>query len=95
MFNWFEKLVNPFPEKTINAAPKDFWSFAWECTKDMRWFILAMTLFTAATGAFEALLFALMGKAVDWLGSISLSCCGSRKKVTYCYLLRCYCSARY
>lgn len=70
MFNWFEKLVNPFPEKTINAAPKDFWSFAWECTKDMRWFILAMTLFTAATGAFEALLFALMGKAVDWLGSI-------------------------
>ncbi|MEK9826072.1 MAG: multidrug ABC transporter ATP-binding protein, partial [Methylotenera sp.] len=29
-----------------------------------------MTLFTAATGAFEALLFALMGKAVDWLGSI-------------------------
>lgn len=70
MFNWFEKLVNPFPEKTINAAPNDFWSFAWECTKDMRWFILAMTLFTAATGAFEALLFALMGKAVDWLGSI-------------------------
>lgn len=70
MFNWFENLVNPFPEKTISAAPKDFWSFAWECTKDMRWFILAMTLFTAATGAFEALLFALMGKAVDWLGSI-------------------------
>lgn len=70
MFNWFENLVNPFPEKTISAAPKDFWSFAWECTKDMRGFILAMTLFTAATGAFEALLFALMGKAVDWLGSI-------------------------
>lgn len=70
MFNWFENLVNPFPDKTINATPKNFWAFAWGCTKDMRPFIFAMTLLTAATGAFEALLFALMGKAVDWLSEI-------------------------
>jgi ATP-binding cassette subfamily B multidrug efflux pump len=70
MFNWFESLVNPFPEKVINAMPKNFWAFAWDCTKDMRLFILAMTILTAGTGAFEALLFALMGKAVDWLSEI-------------------------
>jgi len=71
MFNWFESLVNPFPDKTIKATPKNFWAFAWDCSKGMRPLILAMTLFTAATGAFEALLFALMGKAVDWLSKVS------------------------
>jgi ATP-binding cassette, subfamily B, multidrug efflux pump len=70
MFNWFENLVNPFPDKPISAPPKSFWAFAWGCSKGLRPFILAMTLFTAATGAFEALLFALMGKAVDWLSEI-------------------------
>lgn len=70
MFNWFESLVNPFPEKVIKTTPKNFWAFAWDCTKDMRLFILAMTILTAGTGAFEALLFALMGKAVDWLSEI-------------------------
>jgi len=70
MFNWFENLVNPFPEKTISAAPKNFWAFAWGCTEGLRPYILGMTLFTALIGAFEALLFAMMGKVVDWLSKI-------------------------
>ena len=70
MFNWFENLVNPFPEQAIKAAPKKFWAFAWECTQGLRPYILAMTLLTGAIGAFEALLFAMMGKVVDWLSKI-------------------------
>ena len=70
MFNWFENLVNPFPEKTISAAPKNFWAFAWGCTEGLRPYILGMTLFTGLIGAFEALLFAMMGKVVDWLSKI-------------------------
>lgn len=70
MFSWFENLVNPFPEKTITAAPRNFWHFAWECTRGLRPYILAMTLLTALIGAFEALLFAMMGKVVDWLSQI-------------------------
>ncbi len=71
MFRRFENLVNPFPDDKQVVLPTRFWAFAWRCTKGMRLYILAMTLFTAATGAFEALLFALMGKAVDWLSTIS------------------------
>ena len=36
----------------------------------MRPFILAMTLLTATIGAFEALLFAMLGRIVDWLSHV-------------------------
>lgn len=70
MFAWFENLVNPFPEDAITATPKRFLSFAWWCTQGLRPYILGMTLLTATIGAFEALLFAMMGKVVDWLSQI-------------------------
>ncbi len=70
MFRWFENLVNPFPSHTIRATSKSFWAFAWGCTEGLRPYILAMTLLTALIGAFEALLFAMMGKVVDWLSKI-------------------------
>ena len=70
MFRWFEKLLNPFPEATIAPPSKGFWAFAWSCTEGLRKPMLAMTLLTAAIGAFEALLFGVLGKLVDWLGRI-------------------------
>ena len=70
MFRWFENLVNPFPSQSIQATSKSFWAFAWGCTEGMRPYILAMTLLTAVIGAFEALLFAMMGKVVDWLSKV-------------------------
>jgi ATP-binding cassette subfamily B multidrug efflux pump len=70
MFRWFENLVNPFPSQPIQATSKSFWAFAWGCTEGMRPYILAMTLLTAVIGAFEALLFAMMGKVVDWLSKV-------------------------
>lgn len=73
MFRWFENLVNPFPEQVINTPPKQFWAFVWSCTQGMRPFILGMTLLTALIGAFEALLFAMMGKVVDTLSKIAPS----------------------
>lgn len=70
LFIWFESRVHPFPEQLIASPPQQFWSFAWECTRGMRPFILALTLLTALTGVFEALLFALIGRLVDWLAAI-------------------------
>jgi len=70
MFRWFENLVNPFPGQSINATPKSFWAFAWGCTQGLRPYIMGMTLLTGVIGAFEALLFAMMGKVVDWLSKI-------------------------
>ena len=66
MFRWFEKLLNPFPDAAIAPPSSGFWSFAWSCTEGLRPYMLAMTLLTALIGAFEALLFGILGKVVDW-----------------------------
>lgn len=70
MFHWFENLINPFPGKLFSTPPKSFWAFVWSCTEGMRPYIVGMTLLTACIGAFEALLFAMMGKVVDRLSDI-------------------------
>ena len=70
MFNRFEQLVNPFSEKGIATPNNNFWQFIWGCTKGFRLYLAGMTLFTALTAAFEAILFAMMGKVVDWLSHI-------------------------
>jgi ATP-binding cassette, subfamily B, multidrug efflux pump len=70
MFKWFQKLANPFPEQLISTPPENFWAFAWGCTQGLRPYLLGMTIFTAFIAAFEALLFAMMGKIVDWLSSV-------------------------
>ncbi|HSI43470.1 MAG TPA: ABC transporter ATP-binding protein [Methylotenera sp.] len=70
MLRWFENLLNPFPASEINSPPKSLWSFLWISTQGMRPYLLGMTIFTGLIGAFEALLFAMMGKVVDWLALI-------------------------
>ena len=70
MFNRFEQLVNPFSEKGIATPNNNFWQFIWGCTQGFRLYLAGMTLLTALTAAFEAILFAMMGKVVDWLSHI-------------------------
>lgn len=70
MLRWFESLLNPFPSKEITPPPNTLWPFLWSCTKGSRLLIIVMTLFTAMIGGFEALLFAVMGKVVDWLSKV-------------------------
>jgi ATP-binding cassette, subfamily B, multidrug efflux pump len=70
MFKKFEQLTQPFSE-AIDAIPHHhFWKFAWGCTKGFRPYLAGMTIFTAFIAAFEAMLFAMMGKVVDWLSDI-------------------------
>jgi ATP-binding cassette subfamily B multidrug efflux pump len=73
VFAAFEKLLDPYPNDRVAAPPRGFFPFVWACTKGARPAIAAMTLFTAATGAFEALLFGMMGRIVDWLGKVEPS----------------------
>jgi ATP-binding cassette, subfamily B, multidrug efflux pump len=71
MLRWFENLLNPFPSNEIAPPPNALWPFLWSCTRGSRLFILVMTFFTAMIGGFEAMLFAVMGKVVDWLSKTS------------------------
>ncbi len=70
MFAAFEKLVQPYPQGAPKLPPRGFWPFVWACSHGLRRYIAAMTLLTAAIGVFEALLFAMLGKIVDWLGPV-------------------------
>ena len=70
MFRWFEQRLDPFPHAAIAPPSGGFWAFAWSCTQGLRGTMLAMMLLTAVIGAFEALLFGMLGKLVDWLGRV-------------------------
>jgi len=71
VFAWFERLVDPYPATEPATPPAGFWPFMWACTQGLRRFIAAMVLFTAAIGVFEALLFAMLGRIVDWLSAVA------------------------
>ncbi|MCI4428136.1 MAG: ABC transporter ATP-binding protein [Burkholderiales bacterium] len=70
MFNFFEKLVDPYPDAPAPAPAPGFLAFVWSCTLGLRRYIAGMALLAAAIGAFEALLFAMLGRIVDWLGRV-------------------------
>ncbi|MBM3115798.1 ABC transporter ATP-binding protein [Jeongeupia naejangsanensis] len=70
MFNWFEKRVQPYPDAPPVQPPQGFFAFVWAGTAGMRGLIALVILLTAAIGAFEALLFSMMGTIVDWLGKV-------------------------
>ena len=71
MLSWFENLVDPYPAEPPKAPPKGFWAFLWAGTQGMRRYLLGMTLLTASIGAFEALLFSMLGSIVDWLSAVA------------------------
>lgn len=70
MFRFFESRVDPYPDSTPAPAPKGFFAFLWAGTQGLRPFVLGLTLLTASIGAFEAVLFAMLGKVVDWLATV-------------------------
>ena len=70
MFRWFERLVDPYPSAPPETPPHGFLAFVWAATRGMRPYIAAMTAVTVMIGVFEAMLFGMLGKIVDWLGDV-------------------------
>ncbi|MGJ7489777.1 ABC transporter ATP-binding protein [Variovorax sp. ZT4R33] len=68
MFRFFERLLDSYPVTEPARPPDGFFAFLWACTDGLRSKIAAMALLTAGMSAFEALLFAMLGRIVDWLG---------------------------
>ncbi|MBN9206445.1 ABC transporter ATP-binding protein [Methylibium petroleiphilum] len=71
MFGAFEKLLHPYPDTAPTPPPKGLLPFLWHSTRGLRPWLLAMTLLTAGIGAFEALLFSMLGRIVDWLAAVA------------------------
>ncbi|MFT4195331.1 ABC transporter ATP-binding protein [Ottowia sp.] len=70
MLGYFERLLPPYPEPEPGLAPRGFFAFVWSATTGLRGYVALMALLSAGTSAFDALLFALLGYVVDWLGGV-------------------------
>ena len=70
MFRWFEKRIHPYPLSLPSILPAQFFAFVWQASKGTRLMVIGLTLLTAVIGVFEAILFAMMGKMVDWLSNV-------------------------
>lgn len=80
MFRLFEKLVHPYPDAEPAPPPKAFFAFLWAGTRGLRPYLLALTILSAGIGAFEALLFSMMGSIVDWLAKVDPSQLWARER---------------
>ncbi len=67
MFSWFENRLEPFPGERSGKPPASFVAFCWHYVKDAAPWLGLMSLLSAAVAVGEALLYAFMGKLVDWL----------------------------
>jgi ATP-binding cassette, subfamily B, multidrug efflux pump len=73
LFRYFENLVSPYPNTPPPPLPHGFFAFLWACARGVRRYIAAMTVCTAVVGVFEALLFSVLGRVVDWLAKVEPS----------------------
>ncbi len=67
MFEWFEKLTDPFKATDLDVPPKGFWAFCWYYTKPV-WPILAcVSLLGTLVALAEVYIFTFLGDLVTWL----------------------------
>ena len=71
MFRFFESRLPPYPGAEPHLPPKDFMAFVWDCTLGLRGYVIAMAALSAAIAVAEALLFAVLGRVIDWLSGVA------------------------
>jgi ATP-binding cassette subfamily B protein/ATP-binding cassette subfamily B multidrug efflux pump len=69
MFSFFERLIDPFPDRDPPQPPTGLFAFCRYYTRGLEPWLLLMALLTALTAISEALLFGILGKVVDWLAT--------------------------
>ena len=67
MFTYFEKLTSAYPSDDPTTPPEDLFAFVRHYSSGMGWPLCLIVLLTASMAALEVMLFAFMGKLVDWL----------------------------
>jgi ATP-binding cassette, subfamily B, multidrug efflux pump len=70
LFSFFERIVPAYPNDAVKPWPDKLLPFLWACTQGLRPHLFLMMFLAASIGAFEALLFAFLGRIVDWLGAV-------------------------
>lgn len=70
-FNYFENLLEVYPEHKISLNNNGLFGFIWACTKGFRGWLVVFTLLTAISGLYWSFVYAWVGQIVDWLSDLS------------------------
>lgn len=87
MYTFFERLLHPYPTTASQPASPHFMSFIWGCTKGIRHYFFILIFVVAGLSAFEAALYAFIGKIVDWLSNVPPSELWTRESHTLILLV--------
>ena len=66
MFSFFEKLVDPFADYSLEQPPQGFWAFMWYYTRPVAPYIVVVSIITALIAIIEVSLFGFVGDLVNW-----------------------------
>ena len=69
LFKFFEKSVPCYPSNEPALPPRGFLAFVWACARGVRGYVVAMAGLSALIAVYEALLFAVLGRVVDWIAA--------------------------
>lgn len=67
LFNFFERLIPPFPATPPDTPPTGLWRFCLHYSRGAVPYLLAMALLTGLIAVMEVSLFGFLGQLVDWL----------------------------
>ncbi len=67
MFNFFERLVDPYPLEHPGQPPAGLYEFCRHYTKGIEPYLILMAVLTALLAVGEAMLYGILGQLVDWL----------------------------
>ena len=73
MLGFFEKRIPPYPADEPQLPPTGFVAFLWSCTRGMRGWIVLMTITSALLAIYEAFLFGVMSRVVNWLSTTPMA----------------------
>jgi len=69
MFQFFEKLIAPFPPQAPEQPPKGLKDFCLHYTRGVEPHLMVMAILTAGIAIMEVTLFGFLGQLVDWLST--------------------------
>ncbi len=69
MYAFFERLVQPFPEREPRRPPDSLFAFCRHFARGSERYIALMAIFTGSIAILEVSLFAFLGQLVDWLSA--------------------------
>ncbi len=67
MFNFFERLIDPYPLEHPSQPPTGLYEFCRHYTKGIEPYLIMMAVLTALLAVGEAMLYGILGQLVDWL----------------------------